>query len=65
MVDVGICLANYLKEDLARAADKHLWVISTIMLFKNSYSTKELKGTTVYAEISAVCKFCGFRGKFS
>ena len=33
------------KEELAWVVDKQLQVISTIMLFKNSKSTKELKGT--------------------
>ena len=45
MVDVGICVSIHLKEELALAADKHHCVISTIRLFKNSSSTKELKGT--------------------
>ena len=34
-----------LKEELAWAVDKRLWIISTIKLLKNSKSTKELKGT--------------------
>ena len=42
MVDVDICILSHLKENLALAADKPLWVISTIKLFKNGYSTKEL-----------------------
>ena len=46
-VDVAICVSSHLKEELAWAADKYLWVIGTIMLFKNSYSTKELKGTKI------------------
>ena len=33
-----------LKEELACAVDKWLQIISTIMLFKNSKSTKEPKG---------------------
>ena len=41
MVDVDVHLSRHLKEELACAAGKRLWVISTIMLFKNSYSTKE------------------------
>ena len=48
MVDVDICLSSHLKEELAWAADKRLWVIGTIilfLLFLKSYSTKELKGT--------------------
>ena len=45
MVDIDICVSSHLKEVLAWAADKLLQVISTIMLFKNSKSTKELKGT--------------------
>ena len=43
MVDVDVRILSHLKEELAWAVDKRLWVISTIMLFKNSYSTKELK----------------------
>ena len=45
MVEVDICVSSHLKEVLAWAVDKQLRVISTIMLFKNSKSTKELKGT--------------------
>ena len=45
MVDVDVCVLSHLKEELTWAVDKRLWVISTIMLFKNSKSTKELKGT--------------------
>ena len=42
MVDVDIHVLSRLKEELAWAVDKWHRVISTIMLFKNSYSTKEL-----------------------
>ena len=45
IVYVDVHVSSHLKEELAWAADKRLQVISTIMLFKNSYSTKELKGT--------------------
>ena len=45
IVYVDVRVSSHLKEELAWAADKWLQVISTIMLFKNSYSTKELKGT--------------------
>ena len=34
VVDVDVCISSYLKEELAWAVDKRLWVISTIMLFK-------------------------------
>ena len=34
VVDVDICVLSYLKEELAWAIDKRLWVISTIILFK-------------------------------
>ena len=34
MVDIDICVSSHLKEELAWAVDKRLWVISTIMLFK-------------------------------
>ena len=45
MVDVDVHVSSHLKEELTWAIDKRLWVISTIMLFKNSKSTKELKET--------------------
>ena len=45
MVDIDICISGHLKEELTWAIDKQLRVISTIMLFKNSKSTKELKET--------------------
>ena len=44
MVNVDVRILSHLKEELAWAIDKQLLVISTIMLFKNSYSTKGLKG---------------------
>ena len=47
VVDIDIRVSSHLKEDLAWATDQQLWVISTIMLFKNSYSTKELKNKAV------------------
>ena len=34
MVDIDIHVLSHLKEELAWAADKWLWVISSIMLFK-------------------------------
>ena len=43
MVDVDVRVLSHLKEKLTWAIDKQLRVISTIMLFKNSNSTKELK----------------------
>ena len=45
MVDIDVCVSSHLKEELTWAIDKRLRVISTIMLFKNSKNTKELKGT--------------------
>ena len=45
MVYVDVCILSHLKEELTWAVDKWLQVISTIMLFKNSKSTKELKET--------------------
>ena len=42
MVDVDVRVSSYLKEELAWAVGKWLWVISIIMLFKNSKTTKEL-----------------------
>ena len=43
MVDADVRISSHLKEGLTWAVDKQLWVISTIMLFKNSKSTKELR----------------------
>ena len=45
LVDVNVSVSSHLKEELALAVDKWLQVISIIMLFKNSKSIKELKGT--------------------
>ena len=45
MVDVDVRVSSHLKEELAWAIDKRVRVISTIICFKNSNSTKELKGT--------------------
>ena len=42
MVDVDVCLSSHLKEEMTWAADKWLQVIYYL---KNSYSTKEPKGT--------------------
>ena len=43
MVDIDVRVLSHLKEELSWAIDKRLWVISSIMLFKNSKSTKELR----------------------
>ena len=43
MVDIDVRVSSHLKEELTWAIDKRLRVISTIVLFKNSKSTKELK----------------------
>ena len=45
MVDVDACVLSHLKDGLSWAGDKWLWFISTMMIFKNSYRNKELKGT--------------------
>ena len=45
MVQVDVHVSSHLKEDLDWAVGKRLRVISTILLFKNSKTTKELKGT--------------------
>ena len=45
VVDVDVRISSHLKEKLTWAIDKWLWVISTIMWFKNSKNTKELQGT--------------------
>ena len=43
MVEVDVRVSSHLKEELTYAMDKRLRVISTIMLFKNSKSSKELR----------------------
>ena len=45
MVDIDVRVSSYLREELTWAIDKRLRVISTVMSFKNSKSTKELKQT--------------------
>ena len=45
MVDIDVRVSSYLREELTWAIDKWLRVISTVMLFNNSKSTKELKET--------------------
>ena len=46
LVDANVSVSSHFrKEELALAVDKWLRVISIIMLFKNSKSIKELKGT--------------------
>ena len=45
VADIDVCVSSHLKEELAWATEKRFRVISTTMLFKNSYSTKKLKGT--------------------
>ena len=45
VVNVDVRVLSHLKEELAWAVDKQLRIIGTIVLFKNSKSTKELKGT--------------------
>ena len=42
-VNIDVHVSSHSKEELAWAIDKWLRVINTIMLFKNSKSTKELK----------------------
>ena len=36
VVNVDVRISSHLKEELAWAVDKRLWVISTIMLFKKT-----------------------------
>ena len=43
MVDIDVCVSSHLKEELTWAIDEWLWVINTMMLFKNSKSSKELR----------------------
>ena len=43
MVDVDVRVSSHLKEELTWAIDKQLRVVSIVMLFKKSKSTKELK----------------------
>ena len=48
---VNIGISKSLKEELAWAIDKQLWVVSNKMLFKNSYTTKKLKKTRRCASV--------------
>ena len=57
MVDVDVRVPSHLKEKLTWAVDKWLRIISTIMLFKNSNSTKKLKGTK-YKAVLNFKKYC-------
>ena len=43
VVDIDVRISSHLKEELTWAIDKQLWIISTIMLFQSSKSSKELK----------------------
>ena len=52
MVDVDVRVSSHLKEELARAVDKWLWVISTIMLCK---TTKELKKELAILNLKQYC----------
>ena len=58
MVDVDVRVSSHLKEELAWAVDKRLWIISAIMFFKSSKSTKELKGTEVILNLKQNCIHC-------
>ena len=40
---MNVHVSIYLKEELAWAIDKWLWVISNTNVIKNSYTTKNLK----------------------
>ena len=50
-------VSSHLKEELAWAVDKRLWVISTITLFKNSKGMKELKNKA-FLELKQCCIHC-------
>ena len=45
VVDVGVHILSHVKEEMSWAVDKWLRIISSLMLFKNSKSIKELKRT--------------------
>ena len=57
MIDVDVRVSSHLKEELTWAIDKRLQVISTVMLFKNSKSTKELKNKAVL-NLKQYCMHC-------
>ena len=62
MVDVNVRILSHLKEELAWAIDKQLWVISTVMLFKN---TKELKNKAVLIlEQCCICCYVALSNVF-
>ena len=58
VIDMDECVLSHLKEELAWAIDKRLWVISTIKLFKNSYSTKELKDLMNKGVLNNLKRYC-------
>ena len=45
MVNVGVQVFSHVKEEMSWAVDIWLRINSSLMLFKNSKSIKELKGT--------------------
>ena len=47
MVDVDIHVSSHLKEELAWDVGKRFRIINNKMLFKNSKTTKEVKGTSL------------------
>ena len=49
MVDVDVYITSHLKEELAWATDKWLWVISTTMLFKKYQGAKRNKRQYCFA----------------
>ena len=57
MVDIDVLILSHSKEELTWAVDKQLRVISTIMVFKNSKTTKELKGTSCF-NLKQYCICC-------
>ena len=57
VIVVDVPISSHLKEELAWAVDKWFWVISTIMLFKNSKTTEELKGTSRF-KLKQCCIRC-------
>ena len=57
-VDVDIRISSHLKEELAWAADKQLWVISTTMLFKNICSTKRNQRIKLFLNLKQYCLHC-------
>ena len=54
---VNVHISRCLKQELSWAIDKWLWLIINTLLFKNSYTTKNLKNKTIF-NLKQYCMYC-------